>query len=1009
MTSPCADLDDYLDEALAPVDHEQFEQHLLACTRCQGAVEDFMQLLAAGAELSRRDDRPRAPVTQIASDPPAGIQVISIDAARRDAVRRDSARHAPAGRPARGRWRSPWWGVAAGAFASAVAVLVLWVSPRPTLEDQIFASLAPKRGFVERLPYAPLDRHRAYDVPRGDRELERISMKLTAEVEQRRPPAALVAVLLASGDLDRAEKQLAGPDHGGDPDLEIDRAVIALHRRQYPEALRSLDEVLARTPRNSVALWDRALVLTELQLPGAAAEAFDDVAKLGELGWSLEALRRAAELRRADDVRSRRWKVARDACKAMSPGHLPDLAVVRSNPSVCRFAFYRAVRDTATPGDALALLPIAEILDADAGNTAAASLVREVAAADPAQRRFGLAALRMLTETAQLSSADKRRLLDQVRSTHQADLVLAAIKRAGLPGWRDEYVARGAATKDPFYLEVAAERGAELLLEGGDPLGAEVELRRAVDACAQRKAELRCSYLYDKLANIYEIMNRPSDERQVAQAGLDRSRRLGLYWDEEFFFLDLAEAARAGGAHALMRAYLREAELRWGGECDRVRYAEETLAMASIDELDFSRARRELTRAPMCGGVPSPYRARVLAELARIDGTADEAVALRAGLVHTRELPGITPGQLANLDAIEGRLLAARDPGAARPLLQHAIDVADRVGRLDMDGVKARADAYASLLVLAANQGDRAATLALFAQAAGAPLRGPCAVGVMVDAERVLVVARDPAGKVEQYFAPSGRREAALAAEALVPTSFMRSLSGCARIDVLALPPVFGRPNLLPPDLAWSYRGRSSAAEAPPPTHPHVVTVAEAVPPSELKLAPLQAMTLAPIPGASHQDLRGAEATPAGVLGAIPGADVVELHAHGFIDLTRSDASLIALSPEADGHFALNARQIADVRLPRAPLVILAACHAAYTAPYHHEPWGLPHAFLLAGARAVIASPETISDAEAGGFFRTVEQRILAGTDPAIALRDERVRQLARAPASWTRTVLLFD
>lgn len=31
------------------------------------------------------------------------------------------------------------------------------------------------------------------------------------------------------------------------------------------------------------------------------------------------------------------------------------------------------------------------------------------------------------------------------------------------------------------------------------------------------------------------------------------------------------------------------------------------------------------------------------------------------------------------------------------------------------------------------------------------------------------------------------------------------------------------------------------------------------------------------------------------------------------------------------------------------------------------------------------------------------------GTDPAIALRDERARQLARDPSSWTRAVLLFD
>jgi cellulose synthase operon protein C len=1001
MTASCTDLDAYLDESLASADREPFEHHLLGCARCQRAVEDFMQLLAAGAELAERADRPHVRPHAV----PAGVPeaVIPIDRARSARPRRRIG---------------SWWIAAAGTAASLAAALLLWLSSRPTLEDHISAALAPHRPFVERLPYGPLDRYRSYDTVLGDRELEHISLTLTAEVEQHRTSAALVAILLANGDLDHARQHLAelarsGIAHaaGSDRDeaLKIDQAVLALHRRQYPEALRYLDEVLARSPRNGVALWDRALVLRELQLPLAAADAFEDVARLGELGWSGEAWQRVAELRGAEAVRAQRWRAAFTACKEMSAAHLPDRAVVRANTSVCRPTFYKVVRGAVSRDEVEALLPIAEVLDEEAGNTAATRLVREVAAADPAQRRRALASLQQLTRATDQSSADKRRLLDEIRATNQTDLLLAAVNRAGLPGWRDEYAARAAATMDPFFLQIGEQRSAELLLEGGDPLGAEVVLRRTVDECTKHKTELHCSYLRQRLADVYEAMNRPSDERDVAQQGLDRSRQLGLYWDEPFFLLYLAEAARADGAHALMRAYLHESTLRSGSVCEQVRYADDTLAVASIDELDFARARRELMRSPVCGAAPTPSRTRVIAELARRDGTASEAAALRAELVHARQLPDQTPGQLAYLEALEGRLLAARDPGAARPLLQHAIEVADRLGRIDMDGVKARADAYASLLVLAASGADRAATLALFARAAGAPLREGCTVGVMVDAERVLVVTRDRTGKLEQAFDPDGRHKPALDAAALVPAALVRALDGCERIDVLALPPVFGLPNLLPPTLAWSYRDRSAALESPPSRSPHVVTVTGVVPPGELGLAPLQAMTLAPIPGASHRELRGAEATPAGALGAFAGADVVEIHAHGVIDLKRSDSSLIVLSPEADGHFALNAREIAALKLPRAPLVILAACHAAYTAPYRHEPWGLPHAFLLAGARAVLASPETISDAEAGGFFRAVEQRILDGIDPAIALRDERRRQLARDPSSWTHDVLLFD
>lgn len=994
MNPPCTDLDAYLDEALARVDREQFEQHLLGCIRCQGAVEDFMQLLAAGAELSQRADRPRVAGDGVVSAPP-------LEEARRAA-------------------RAPWWTgrrwlAASGGAAAAFAALLVWLAipPSMTIEDRLFAELSPHRTALERLPYAPLDRHRPRDVMRGEQAWDRISMKLTAEVEEHRGRAALVAVLLASGNLDQAEKELAAPgrDDGLDlmPDLLIDRAVLAIQRKRYPEALRYLDEVLARSPGHGVALWNRARVLEELQLPLAAAEVFDEVVELGELGWSLEAAQRAVMLREHNAVRAERWRSEKAACAHLSAAHLPAREVVRGSTSYCRPAFYAAVREASSRDDVLALLPVAEELDATAGNQAATNLVHQVAAADPAQRRHAVAAFEQLTGTADLSPADSRRVLDEIRATNQTDIVLAAVKRAGLPGWRDEYATRAAASMDPFFVEAGQQRSAELLLEGGDPLRAEVELRRAVGECTKRTVELRCSYLYRALANIYEILNRPNDEREVARAGLERSRRLDLYWDEKLFFLYLAEAARAEGSHALMRAYRHEAALRSDGVCDQVRYAEELLAVASIDELDFPRARRELARSPACDEAPTQYRARVVAELARIDGTAGEAAELRAGLVRTRQQPDQTPGQLAYLDALEGRLLAARDPGAARPLLQHAIEAADRLGRLDVDAVKARADAYASLLVLAANEGDRAATLAVFARAAGTPLRAPCAMGVMVDAERVLVVTRDRTGKLEQAFEPKGRRTPKLDAGALVPASLVGALSACERVDVLALPPVFGLPGLLPPALAWSYRGRSSVPEAPLSNPPRVVTVADAVPPGELKLAPLQAMTLTPIPGARHTDLRGVQATPANALRSIAGADVVEIHAHGFVDLQRSDASVIALSPEADGHFALNAREIADLRLLKAPLVVLAACHAAYTAPYHHEPWGLPHAFLLAGARAVLASPETISDAEAGGFFRAVEQRILAGTDPAIALRDERNRRLVRDPSSWTRNVLLFD
>jgi hypothetical protein len=975
MTSSCDHVAAYLDDTLSDLNRARFERHLIGCARCQGAVDDFMQLVAAGAELSRRFDRPR---------PAIGFPLAG-----------------PAQRRAVSRWR-----LAAGAAASAIAVAAVVMVVRPSdaaLGNQIAATLAPTRTIRERLPYAPLDRYRRYDVARGAQPVESISSGLAAKVEDQGSPAALVAVLLARGDVPQAIHTLERA--GAGDALDIERAMVA--SKQNPaEALRRLDGVLARSPNNGVAAWNRALLMTDLRLPLAAEEALVRVASLAEPGWSIEAIQRAVSLRHVESRRLAQWKTAKQACERLSASALPDRATVRAATTVCRPAFYEAVRVTASR-DVPKLLPIAEELDAAAGSSAATTLVRRVAAVAPGQRARAVAAYSRLI--AAPAPADRKRLLDQLRASHQDDLILGAITRLKLGDLEGEYAKLARASGDPYFVEQSEQLAAEARVAAEDPLGAEVMLRRAVRECTSRDVELRCAYLQIALAEVYATMHRPSDIRAVALTGLARSSRLGVYWDERHLFDLLAEAARLEGQTALMRAYLREATLRSQGECEQDRYAQETLAMANLGQLDFAQARQDLTVAPLCGALPNPDRARVFAELARIDGTPAEAAAWRADLARMRAQPGIRPGQQAYLDAIEGRLVAARDATAARPLLRRAIAAADQIGTADAEAAKARHDAYTSLLVLSAAEPDHAASLALLAEAAGTPLGRACAVGVMVDAERVLVVARDAAGTVTQRFDARARTTPVLDAAALVPAPLIQSLASCERIDVLALAPVFGLPNLLPPELAWSYRGRPTRVTTPPARPARVVTVADTVPPPELELARLQTLSLAALPGATHHELRGAEATPARVVGAFAGADAIEIHAHGFIDLGVSDASLIALSPQADGRFTLGAREIAGLRLPRAPLVLLAACHAAYTAPYFHEPWGLPRAFLLAGARAVIASPDTISDGEAGGFFRTIEQRILDGVDPAIALRDERRAWLARDPASWTRSVLLFD
>lgn len=138
-------------------------------------------------------------------------------------------------------------------------------------------------------------------------------------------------------------------------------------------------------------------------------------------------------------------------------------------------------------------------------------------------------------------------------------------------------------------------------------------------------------------------------------------------------------------------------------------------------------------------------------------------------------------------------------------------------------------------------------------------------------------------------------------------------------------------------------------------------------------------------------------------------ASEIQFHTHALVDMGVSDASHLVLSPGPDGRYALTAEAIRGVELRGRPIIVLAACHSAQGARYQHAPWSLPHAFLTAGARAVVAAGTAIPDLEAGPFFDRVLARVRAGEDPAAALRDERIATLTANPSSWVADVIVFE
>jgi cellulose synthase operon protein C len=281
--------------------------------------------------------------------------------------------------------------------------------------------------------------------------------------------------------------------------------------------------------------------------------------------------------------------------------------------------------------------------------------------------------------------------------------------------------------------------------------------------------------------------------------------------------------------------------------------------------------------------------------------------------------------------------------------------------------------------------------------------------------ERAVVIVRGADGQDHAAY-DSARRPSSDALT--VSAELARTLEGCAHVQVMASAALQGQPRVLPAALPWSYatgaHGRALAqdkarrpAQGPGPTEAKTLLVTNVMPPTYLELPPLLAQPSDLPPSALV--LSGYEATPARVIAAMGDASEIQFHTHALMNVGLSDASHLVLSPGPDGRYALTAEAIQHTELRHHPIVVLAACHSAQGARYQHEAWSLPDAFLRVGARSVFAAGADILDSEAGPFFSRVLARVRAGTDPAVALRDERMAMVMSNPSSWVADVILFE
>ncbi|QSQ14387.1 CHAT domain-containing protein [Myxococcus landrumensis] len=1000
MNSACKDLQRFLDGQMNAGEQGRFREHLGRCLHCEAGFLDGLQmeLLAHKAltpELNPPEDSPPP------SPPP----------------------------PVPGGWKSFLRRrgglvllVAGFALSLLIPALDRWGG-----DSMSWLVKEGPRVLEARVTYPAVDsRYRKHVPDRGDLVsapgVETVPIQELSRMEARGDLHGIATAYLLHGAPRQAEAFLKRLPASADRDSDL--ALLALeearqgggpvdtHSARVEEALVLLDGVLRAAPRHPQALWNRALALGELGLSLQAADSFSEVAKQGEAGWSEEAEARARTLREATLSRGRQWKEALAATRDLltdSAAPLP-LTLARAHPGIVRLGFYDAVRAAPTRAEVLRLQPLAKALDERYGGQVLQRWVSHVAERDfarrgPLAREYARIVLGTLPPSGDVMA--------RLRDSGEEDLYLGALVRAAAgrhPADVETLVRLGRASEDPWMQLLVEVEQAKVEQRAGRWWAAEQRLLESLETCQKQGVAYRCLSLERALADLYLELHRPAEAFHHAWSGWGRARE-SLEWQYEQVFLQLlADVARYQHSFTSARAYLDESLLRMPEDCAQRTHVHSNVALLEWQRFRPEAARESLERALECERPLGLTGALTLSEMARSISRPHDAQVLRRALADLRR-GSVSPGREALLLFIEGQFVMEESRDAGQALIQRSLTMAEQESD-SVDARKAHAFGYATLISEAgrARAWDEALRL-MGRELRLEPVPTSCLLAVSLQHERTLVLARGPTGDLKGTYSTERKEPLRDDASGLVPAELLKELVGCSHVDVITRPPVHGLTGLLPDSLAWSYRvGRGARLPLVVGGRSSHLVITEVSGPPSLRLPKLGALTPPRVPDPWRVELRGAEATPSRVLREMVDASEVELHTHGLYSASMSDASMVVLSPDPDGSFALTADKVRQTRLVHAPLVLLAACGAARTAPFPHESFSLPMAFISAGASAVLASSVEIPDT-AGAFFEKVRERIRAGTRPSMALRDLRAswRQAHPEDARWLSHVLLFE
>ncbi len=1010
MKSLCENVEPFADGALGPADAEAFRDHAATCEACQAELAELAQLHALEHRLRRR----LSPVPPAPEAPPPGAAT-ALPMPRR-------------------KW------IASGALASvaSVALVMLSVNVLDRVPDSAFypdgqvrlteaRSSHPQAG-----SYRPLKQGKLGGPDPGGAGQSRAEVA-RGKLAKRDDKLGVAALYLAQGtaaDAQQALRALAELPESADVLSEQAYAYLVNGDAEQSDAemaLRLAERAVQRRAGHGPALWNRALAHRALGLNLLAARDFEAVADLGEPGWKDEARTRAVELRRRVRDAEKAWlEMLESGQRLVATGAFPEPRLLRQ-ATVLRHYFYDAVRARASKQDVLDLLPLAEA----AGDPALVRYVR-----DTAGRSFAVRGP-LARDYARLAAGDKTldsvQLLRRLRASGEADLILGAAAKldAQLDVKELQELARKT-MQDAWLYSLARQLEADALQKQGKDQESRTAYEEALRACTEAGLEYRCvevqlllTYAFDRGADLEQGLKH-------ARKGWKAALRANEWGRQTQFVLELAQLTRQRQDLLLSRAYYLEALERAQAHADNQRYAHEGLAILDVHHLHFAEARRHLDAVMATGRSLGLTGALALSDVARVSPSPKDAEAMDAFRLRPS---GRTFGEGERALAAEalGRWAIESGQGDGAERLRRVIHMATDKGLSDRElalrdpyARKALAYAYTSLILDAGKRRDANAALQLFEEEwlAGeeGTLPSRCLLAVTVDGERTLAIARGADGGQPALYYDDRRLEPLPRdLSKLLPAELVQPLAGCATVAVLARAPVYGRPGLLPNEIAWSYLGLRATQDAGtlPGRRLHRAGQEVAMSPARRGVRSPPRWQVPGLAGEHLEELTDQEATPSAVLRWMEDASDITFVTHALVNPDSEEAYLL-LAPEPgtapdSGSDALKAsdlqRKAAKGPFLRGrPLVFLTSCKGAQPGPVLHEARNLPAAFLQAGARAVLAASDDLPDRDGPRFFNGVRERILKGVAPAAALRAERAEWLARDPgAAWLNGVLLFQ